>query len=152
MRYIAIDPGLMTGISIWEWERGQEPVLVHSEEVDEDHFAKVVRYWFDNTFPQRIGVICERFVITMDTAKKSQAPFSLELIGQLKLVMKDRNRDPKTEINYQKPSDAMAMFPNPKLKKLGYWHRGGAGHALDSIRHGLLFFVKHGWAPRGLLD
>jgi hypothetical protein len=44
------------------------------------------------------------------------------------------------------------MFPNEALKKLEYWHRGGAGHALDAIRHGLLYLAKNGWTPRKLLQ
>jgi hypothetical protein len=44
------------------------------------------------------------------------------------------------------------MFTNQALKKLGYWHTGGDGHALDAIRHGLLRLVKAGWIPRALLE
>jgi hypothetical protein len=44
------------------------------------------------------------------------------------------------------------MFPNEALKKLDYWHKGGEGHALDAIRHGLLYLAKKGWTPRRLLQ
>lgn len=147
-RYIAIDPGLMTGMSLWAWEKGSEPILEWSGEVPYDEYAATVRSWFGK-FPDLI-VICERFVITPETAKKSQAPYSLELIGMLKLIMVDHGQT-VDDLTFQAPSDAMRMFTNPKLKTLGYWHRGGAGHALDSIRHGLLYFVKHGWPPKALL-
>jgi hypothetical protein len=56
------------------------------------------------------------------------------------------------DIIFQSPSDAKAMFDNPKLKKLEYWFVGGEGHALDSIRHALLQCVKLGWIPRRLLQ
>jgi hypothetical protein len=56
------------------------------------------------------------------------------------------------DIYFQSPADAKAMFANDKLKKLEYWHRGGEGHALDSIRHGLLRLVKSGWKPVRLLQ
>lgn len=147
--YLAIDPGLMTGISLWEWDKGQEPVLVWSVEAAYNEYADAVRRAYI-AYPD-LKVICERFVITAETAKKSQAPYSLELIGQLKLIMADGGHD-LDEIVFQKPSDAMAMYPNVKLHKVNYWHKGGAGHALDSIRHGLLYFTKHGWAPRALLS
>ena len=152
MRVIAIDPGLMTGLSVWDWEDGSDPVLLASEEVTDDDYAERVRYWMDNSFPDRPVMVCERFIITPETAKKSQAPYSLELIGQLKLIMKDRYYEPKTELVMQSPSDAKKWWTNPKMKKLGYWHVGGAGHALDSMRHGLLYFVKAGWKPTGLLS
>jgi hypothetical protein len=60
-----------------------------------------------------------------------------------------RNAD---DIYFQSPADAKAMFPNPQLKKLGYWHRGGEGHALDAIRHALLRLAKTGWKPVKLLE
>jgi hypothetical protein len=55
------------------------------------------------------------------------------------------------DIYFQTPANAMGMFTNEKIKKLDYWHRGGAGHALDAIRHALLRFVSKGWKPVGLL-
>lgn len=70
----------------------------------------------------------------------------MEQIGILKQCMLDIGIDPETII-FQTPADAKAMFPNDKLKKLEYWHRGGEGHALDAIRHGLLRLAKSGWKP-----
>jgi hypothetical protein len=64
--------------------------------------------------------------------------------------MMDIGREPD-DIYFQSPADAKAMFDNPKLKKLDYWHKGGEGHALDAIRHGLLRLVKIGWKPLDLL-
>jgi hypothetical protein len=49
--------------------------------------------------------------------------------------------------------DAKNMFPNKALKILKFWHVGGAGHALDAIRHALLALVRtYRWIPRALLD
>lgn len=148
-RYLAIDPGKMTGMSVFTVEPGQEPVLVWSKELTEDQFAMPVRWELEN-YPD-IEVVCERFIINAQTAKKTQAGWSLELIGVLKQCLRDVGRDPDKDINMQNPADAMNMFPNPALKKLGYWHVGGAGHALDSIRHGLLRAAKTGWSPVRLL-
>lgn len=152
MRVLAIDPGLMTGLSCFNFVRGEEPVLQWSAEVTEDEFIKPIRFEY-NAYPS-LQIVCERFVITTETAKKAQAPFSLELIGALKQEMRDRGHNPKDKkvLPFQAPRDAMAMFDNPKLKKLGYWHKGGAGHANDSIRHGLLYLTRNGWVPSRLLD
>lgn len=98
-----------------------------------------------------IQVVCERFIINAQTVRNSQAPYSLEQIGILKQVMLDAGIDPESII-FQSPADAKAMFDNPKLKKLEYWHKGGEGHALDAIRHGLLRCVKLGWKPLRLLQ
>lgn len=148
-RILAIDPGKKTGMCVFTFESGQEPVLVWSRELDEDEVAMPVRWELSNN--PEVEVVCERFIINAQTAKKTQAPYSLELIGVVKQCLRDAGRSADDTI-FQSPADAMNLFPNPALKKLGYWHVGGAGHALDSIRHGLLRLAKTGWAPRGLLN
>lgn len=98
-----------------------------------------------------LEVVCERFTINAQTVRNTQAPYSLEQIGILKQCLMDIGVAPD-DIYFQSPADAKAMFTNEKLKKLGYWHKGGEGHALDAIRHGLLRLVKSGWKPVKLLD
>lgn len=148
-RYIlAVDPGKATGLSYWSYVAGGEPELLWTAEVDENDFAQYIRYEI-HMHPET-EVVCERFTITMSTAKKSQAPFSLEMIGNLKQIMRDAGMS-TDDLHLQSPSDAKGRFSNESLKKLGYWHRGGAGHALDSMRHGLLYLTKQGWVPTKLL-
>lgn len=150
MRHIiAIDPGLKTGICRFDWDGENEPVLVWSKEIDMHELAPIIREELASYDDLEFAV--ERFTINAQTAKKTQAPYSLELIGVIKQCIRDVNRDPDTDMTLQQPADAMNMFPNAALKKLEYWHRGGAGHALDSIRHGLLYMVRQKWAPKRLL-
>ena len=151
MRHIlAVDPGKVTGLALFSFEKGQEPELVWSGELEMfDYYQKLLELFEKHSID--IEVICEKFTINMQTAKKAQAPYSLECIGILKAVMMDYGWDPES-LQYQQPADAMAMFTNEKLKKLEYWHRGGAGHALDAIRHGLLRLVKTGWVTTRLLN
>lgn len=140
----------MTGMSCFEWDgKGTEPVLIWSKEVTEEEYAYPIRWEFEH-YPH-LEIVCERFIINAETAKKSQAPFSLELIGVLKQIMRDVGKT-ADDISMQAPSDAKRMYPNPNIKKLGYWHKGGAGHALDSIRHGLLYLTRQGWPPKALLS
>lgn len=126
--------------------------MLESAEVDFYSYAPWIRGWLDHYFSLDVDtrgslhVVCERFTINAQTTKNSQAPFSLEEIGVLKQLMLDYNLEPD-DIKFQSPADAKSMWDNPKLKKLEYWHRGGEGHALDAIRHGLLFMVKLGWSP-----
>ena len=148
-RILAIDPGKATGMALFSLEQGQEPVLVWSGEYQQDEYAKPIRETL-SLYPEA-EVVCERFTINMQTVKNSQAPYSLEQIGILKQCLMDAGRK-ADDIYFQSPADAKAMFDNPKLKKLEYWHRGGAGHALDAIRHGLLRCVKVGWKPLRLLQ
>ncbi len=157
---LAVDPGKLSGIALFKYEGG-EPELLHSYEADFDTYADTIRgmiYVSREVYADELLVACERFTINAQTVKNSQAPYSLEQIGILKQALRDMERHLGMEDRFlpglamQAPSDAKNMFPNPALKKLGYWHVGGEGHALDAIRHGLLRLVKAGWAPKRLLE
>lgn len=147
---LSVDPGKATGMALLSFETGKDPVLVWSGEFQQHEYAAPIRATLASVEGE-LDIVCERFTINAQTVKNSQAPFSLEQIGILKQCLMDAGR-PADDIYLQSPADAKAMFPNPALKKLGYWHRGGEGHALDAIRHGLLRIVKSGWKPLDLLN
>lgn len=150
-RYVlSIDPGKSTGMALFKWEDGAEPELLWSGEEEFVAYVDKTRMIFMN-YKDDLEVVCEKFTINLQTAKNSQAPYSLECIGALKLILLDMGREPES-LKFQLPANAMNMFTNPKLKTLGYWHRGGEGHALDAIRHGLLHLVSTGWKPIKLLQ
>jgi hypothetical protein len=149
---LAVDPGKATGVCLFLYESA-EPELLWSGEYQADEFATVVRSAISEAQARGtwLETTCERFTITAQTAKNSQAPYSLEQIGVLKHLIRESN-GVASELVFQSPVDAKRLFPNEALKKLEYWHRGGEGHALDAIRHGLLYLAKHGWTPRRLLQ
>jgi len=150
---LAIDPGKMTGVVLLEWDGTDNlPQQKLSVEVDEINFYTTVDIamtgWKNY---ESFAVVCERFTITAQTVRNSQAPYSLEQIGVLKHTC--RMWEYKSEnIKFQAPVDAKTMFPNDRIKKVGIWHKGGEGHALDATRHALLYLVKKGWKPKVLLD
>jgi hypothetical protein len=150
---ISIDPGKTSGFCLVTWTGKQEnlPILERSSELLEDNFASDIKVALAMTKWYEITVVCERFTITAQTTKNSQAPYSLEQIGVLKHLCREAGYDPD-KIVFQSPVDAKNMFPNPALKKIGTWHVGGAGHANDAIRHALLRLTKTGWVPRILLS
>ena len=151
-RVLAIDPGKLTGVAHL-LRVGDEVTLLGSYEYNEDDIIPGIRPTIEDwrpldkeQFPLR--VVIEKFTITVETAKKSQAPFSLEVIGAVKQVCRDAGY-PVDAIAWQKPSEAKESFPNAKLKRVGLWHRGGEGHALDAIRHGALYLARSGWVDSG---
>jgi len=149
-RYIyALDPGLKSGVCMFSLEPGQEPELKWHAEQDVPDVIPMLR-GIMTAYPQ-VEVVVERFVVTTDTAKKSPQQWSTEIIGTVKQTMRDFGRS-EEEIYFQKPADAMNLFPNKALQKLGYWHKGGKDHANDAIRHGLLYMSGNGWMPTRLLD
>ncbi len=144
---LAVDPGKATGLAAFSYVKGEEPVMLESFEARFETYAPWIRKWLSEPLDYDfVHIICERFTINAQTVKNSQAPYSLEEIGVLKQILLDEGMDPES-IKFQSPADAKAMWDNPKLKKLDYWHRGGEGHALDAIRHGLLYMIKLGWSP-----
>jgi len=150
---LSVDPGKATGMCYFTWdETDADPVMLWSGEYQQHEYADPIRKAFGYSQSQgvRLEIVCERFTINAQTVKNSQAPYSLEQIGILKQIIMDNGRQPDY-IYFQSPADAKAMFSNEKLKTLEYWHRGGEGHALDSIRHALLRLVKSGWKPVKLL-
>lgn len=150
---LAIDPGKATGVSCFGYEMGSEPHMIMAGEYQPDEFAAPVRAIIANAQDENIAIeiVCERFIINAQTVRNSQAPYSLEQIGVLKQIMRDAGISEDT-LKFQSPADAKRMFPNEAIKKLDYWYKGGEGHALDSIRHGLLFLAKNGWTPLRLLQ
>lgn len=155
---LGVDPGKTSGIALISWSGNKDelPVLEMSDEVTAEAYASVIDTAFLTSLfsgATKTTVACERFVINQATVRNSQAPFSLEQIGVLKHLCRTSRFAPGAEeIKFQAPVDAKNMFPNPALKKLGLWHRGGDGHALDAIRHALLALTRQGWVPRALLE
>jgi len=153
MYVLSVDPGKMSGVCLLEWSGSEDdlPVVKFSVEVDDVGYASPIdialHQWraYDSFM-----VVCERFTITAQTVRNSQAPYSLEQIGILKHMCRTSGYAPEN-ITFQAPVDAKTMFTNESLKKIGTWHKGGEGHANDAIRHALLKLVKSGWKPKVLL-
>lgn len=150
---LSVDPGKATGVALLSRVDREEPTLSMSCEVQPEEFAKAIRDLIAELGDDlsNLQIVCEKFTINAQTVRNSQAPFSLEQIGVLKQIMQDNGID-RESVVWQTPADAKRMFPNEALKTLGYWHRGGEGHANDAIRHALLRQVKTGWIPRKLLQ
>ena len=150
---LSIDPGKASGICLFQYEQGQQPKLIWSGEYQQEEYAQPIRNALRSSieYGMPIDIVCERFTINAQTVRNSQSPNSLEQIGILKQVFID-HKIPTEKIIFQSPADAKAMFDNPKLKKLGFWHKGGEGHALDAIRHAVLRLVKIGWIPDKLFE
>ena len=127
---IAIDPGLATGLAwVIDGEFGSVQVPYEKTGPALDRFLK--RY-------PNAKVVCEAFFITRETAKKSQAPWSLKLIGVADYLCDLYGVDP---VILQTPADAKKFASDARLKALG-WYSGGAGHADDAARHLMLYLAK----------
>lgn len=131
---IAIDPGELTGLVIVNKVTAE----VHrSAELTEFEVTKLVEeFLYLNPATE---VVMEKFTINPDTHKKSAQPTALYLIGAVRhLYMKYTGK----VVPLQTPGDAKSFSTNDKLKAVGFWHKGGEGHANDAFRHALLYMVR----------
>lgn len=146
---IAIDPGLANGCA---------HVAVRPEGfsiVSTDELAPIeTGEWLIEqlaslsmpTLLESTAVIIERFTITQKTAQNSQAPWSLEVIGQTRWILS--RWMPDDELIVQNVADSKAAFTNDRLRAYGLWHKGGAGHAVEALRHVALFAHRARILPR----
>lgn len=132
MKILAIDPGLMTGVSVIDWSNRDKPSKVETCELDIKGFYDKI----EDLVKSSDVVVMENFIVTVASAKKDFQPFSLHLIGlvgylcyhnQKKLVMQD-------------PLDR-EFTPNQVIKDLDLWHKGGAGHANQASRHAFYYMA-----------
>lgn len=140
----AFDPGLKTGYALCATKQ----MNVSSGELDIIEFLELCDSWFEELGPT-LDVVGERFTITAATAKKSQAPWSLEVIGAVKwLAHKHRCGD----VKLQSPADAKTFATNDRLRRMGWWVPGTAGHDKDALRHLMVRLVNLGWSDERLLS
>jgi hypothetical protein len=137
----AIDPGLATGVAHMYVDDDKKLTLLEAAELSMFETGEWLDMRLFRTQPEQpnVHVVCERFTISAQTATKSQAPWSLETIGMVRWLAHEYNIE---HVTLQTPSDAKGFAPNPRLKAMGLWHKGGEGHALDAIRHGVVFAVN----------
>ena len=138
MGYVmAVDPGKITG-----WLVYQQLQVVEAEDLalkvvqwgedDQQRFCELAEQWVDRT---SIPVVCERW--DHRPGVRTFEPYSLEIIGTLRyLTGFDKRR-----FYLQSPGDAKEFGTATKLApyRAQGFGKGGAGHALDALRHALLF-------------
>ena len=125
---LAVDPGKTSGWASWvndELQVGESPFL---------EMGNLAMQWLH----QNDGIIvAESFIINAATVRKSQAPWSLEVIGVLRYVCVRRG----LPLVLQTPADAKRFTSDDVLKRLG-WYTPGKGHANDTARHLVLYLAR----------
>ncbi len=132
----AVDPGLITGISVVGVDGGEAVQLAVLQVAHRD-FGFLAELVIPTLRPH---VVVEDFIITASTAAKTQAPWSLKQLGTAEYLA-DKYGCPFTT---QPPSAAKAFVSNDKLKGLG-WYARGQDHGRDAQRHAVLYLVRQGW-------
>lgn len=137
-RYIfAYDPGLTTGWAVMDTVADR----VTAGEDDFDTFCERADTWLE-AWVANVSVVGERFVINVQTAKHSQAPWSLEAQGVVRYLTRKHLCG---EVTLQSPADAKRLVTNEHIRALGWWTPGTRGHDRDALRHLALFALRRGW-------
>jgi hypothetical protein len=112
-----------------------DPELLESHEFLRDDLER----WLEekllrSTAGEDVQVVAERYVIG-----KADSPWSLKYLGVLSYLSRKGGWGEPT---IQTPAEAKSFAPNTLLKSLGFWHKGGEGHANDAIRHAIVYMVR----------
>lgn len=132
MRILAVDPGLRSGMATWydgAWAAHTEdpmPGLTWADIQINDHGVDLV--------------VCESYKVTMETAKKSQQLWSLEIIGAVRWLCHRHG----VEFVLQTPAAAKTFCPDARLRQMNMWTPGKEDHARDATRHLILALAKAG--------
>lgn len=146
---LAVDPGLTNGVCLVS----RDPLEnLWSAELDWKELYRQVNTKLHEFGGENVDVVVEKFIITPNTGKLTQAPWSMYVIGQMMALAWQHGCTGKDgSITLQKAGDAMEFAPNSRLRALGLWHKGGAGHAKVALKHALLFLVNTGYRDPRLL-
>jgi hypothetical protein len=129
---LAVDPGKVTGYVLYE-----DGKRIEGELPFEDFLAYVAEIITTTSLD---AVVCERYIISAQTGKLSQAPWSLETIGVLRFLC---NWKSSTSFVLQNVGDAKRFATDERLNHIGWKRPSGAGHARDAQRHLLLYLVNN---------
>lgn len=134
---LAIDPGLATGVVY-----GTPFSFINATYGFPEVYEKLDLLISSGKFDT---VVIENFLISAQTGKKTQATWSLRIIGMVEYVCLREN----VEMVLQTPSAAKNFIDDKKLKKYNMYFRG-EGHDRDAGRHFLLWYFKN--LPGEVLD
>lgn len=131
---LAVDPGKCTGWATWTLDG---PVTVSQAEND-------VFLPFADALMESLGddlvIVCEAYIISADTLRKSRQTWSLEVIGALRYLAHKHGCE---FAPLQRASDAKNVVPDDRLRDLGLYERGKE-HGRDAARHLVLYLMKVG--------
>jgi len=132
--YVAIDPGVHTGVAVFDGAFDAFIVDDHREVAD----------WFEDVSPVADALFLESFHLSAATVKKTQAGslLTIELIGVLRHIAR-RNG---VRVYMQSPADRM-FSSDAKLAALGWETPANPDHARSAARHLLLGMVRVGEIP-----
>lgn len=135
----------MTGISAVDISNLNDPKLLWTAEWTIKEFHDKIE---DLMMGDGICVVAESYIITIETAKKSPQPWSLNLLGVVQFLAQKYN----VEVTLQPPAQKQ-FATNDRLRMVGFWEKGTEGHSQDSLRHIMvkILTMNRRWASKMIL-
>lgn len=130
-----MDPGGTTGWVTYDTETRE---FTAGQEADRLKFCSVADAYLHEGV-ETTALVVEDFRITVQTAKKSQQPDALKIIGALEYLAHLGGCD----VYLQTPGDAKRFATDSRLKKAGMW-TPGRKHANDAARHLFMWLCRKG--------
>lgn len=139
---VGVDPGLMTGISAVDITDLNDPQLLWTDEWTIEEFHGKIE---DLMSAGNVSIVIEAYIITVETAKKSPQPWSLNLIGVVHFLAQKYG----VEVTMQSPAQKQ-FATNDRLRQVGFWEKGTEGHSQDSLRHIMvrILSMNRRWASK----
>lgn len=138
---IAIDPGKVTGMALWD---PRVPTVVTTREVAKPvEVARIVNSCRNDRYG-KIEVVSEKFTISQRTLKTALSLDALDINGWLKIDSQAHGY-PYKEQAVQKNSNSFAS--DDKLQALGWFDKTPDMHAVDATRQLVVYLRSaHGAA------
>jgi hypothetical protein len=136
---LALDPGKKTGWALASFKTDGSVYFQSGEQTFLEN-ASFVHTTAASTGDE-LSVVSESFTITVNTAKNTQATWSLELIGIYRYLSLAYCRE---DLTLQAPAAAKRFSSDDRLRAMG-WYTPGKGHANDAARHLMLYMVTRKW-------
>lgn len=136
---IWVDPGLTNGFA--EYDVYCDRMILG--EYDGPECMRVL----ETAKASDVVIGAERFIITSETAKKSQdAQTHIEMVGMMRYVCSEEYSGFRVlEFNTSQTSSVVKEFcTNRILRELGWW-RPGYDHCHDAARHIFYYLAQNNW-------
>jgi len=134
---VAVDPGKMSGVAYFRPDAIGLPDAFFSWQTDTWAAVRWIERYLE--FTRVEAVICEDYVITHETLKKTRGEnWSLESIGALRYVSF------KAEVPFTTytAGESKRFSTDSKLERAGLWNPTAGGHANDAARLIMLHLAK----------
>lgn len=138
-----VDPGLKTGIAVWGVSEAKLWHVVEADFTGTGSYLKDVRSCWN-----RVAIGWESFFITSKTAKNTQAPWSLEVIGMCRWFAYESGWE---TLPPAKPADR-ELGQKKWVDALEWCPRGLRDDGMSACQHLLAWLLRTQLAPSYIYD